>query len=59
MKECFPEVDIGERLRQAHEGTFHLSRHRREDVLLKQTGESTCDKEFFANSMHVLVCLTF
>jgi hypothetical protein len=23
VKECFPEVDIGERLRQTHEGTFH------------------------------------
>ena len=23
MKECFPEVDTGERLRQTREGTFH------------------------------------
>jgi hypothetical protein len=23
MKECFPEVDTGEKLRQPREGTFH------------------------------------
>lgn len=58
MKECFPEVNTGERLRQTHEGTFGGSRHRRKDVLIKQACERTCDKGFFANNRHVLVCLT-
>ena len=55
MKECFPEVDTGKRLRQTREGTFHWSRHRREDVLLKQAREKRSDEGFFANNMHVLV----
>lgn len=41
--------------RETHEGTF--SRQKRKDVLLKQTHERTCDKGFFANIKHVLVCL--
>jgi hypothetical protein len=53
MKECFPKVDKGERLRQIHEGTFPRSRHRRKDALLKQAHERTCDG-FFANGMHVI-----
>ena len=57
MKECFPEVDTGERLRQTPEGTFHCGRHRRENVLLKQAREGTRDEGFFANDTHVLVCL--
>jgi hypothetical protein len=32
MKECFPEIDTGERLRHIHEGAF----------LLKQTQEKGC-----------------
>jgi hypothetical protein len=28
-----------------------------EDVLLRQACERTCDEGFFANNMHVLVCL--
>lgn len=40
VKECYPEVGTSERLWQTHEGMFHLSRHRGDDVLLKQT----CDK---------------
>ena len=43
-------------LRQTCEGVFHRSRHRREDVLLKQAHERTCDERFFANDTHVLVC---
>jgi hypothetical protein len=57
MKECFPEVDTGERLRQTCEGTFGWSRHRRQDVLLKQACERTCDG-FIANDTLGLVCLT-
>jgi len=45
-------------LEQIHEGTFHWSRHRREDVLLKQACERTRDERFFANDTHVLVLLT-
>jgi hypothetical protein len=51
MKECFPEVDMGERIRQTCEGTFPLSIHRREDVLLKQARERACDEEFFTNNI--------
>jgi hypothetical protein len=58
MKEWFPEVGTGVRLRQTHEGTFHWNRHRREDVLLKQAHESTHDAGVFANDMQVLVRLT-
>ena len=55
MKECFPEVDTSERLRQTCEGNFHRSRHKREVVLLEQAHERTHDKGFFVNDMHVLV----
>ena len=58
LKQSFPEVDTDERLRQTCEGMFHRSRHRRKDVLLKQTCERTCDEGFFANDKHVLVHLT-
>jgi hypothetical protein len=46
-----------ERLRQAYEGMFSWSRHRRKDVLLKQACERIRDG-IFANNRHVLVCLT-
>jgi hypothetical protein len=58
MKGRFIKVDTHERLRQTREGTFHWSRHRREDVLLKQAHERTRDEGFFANNTHVLVHLT-
>jgi hypothetical protein len=57
MKECFSKVDTDERLRQTGEGTFHWSRHRREDVLFMQTCERTRDEGLFANDTHVLVHL--
>ena len=44
VKECFPEVDTDERLRQTRERTFHRSRHRRENVVLKQTHERKRDE---------------
>jgi hypothetical protein len=47
MKECFPEVDTGERLKQAQE----------KGCLLKQAYERTRDEEFLANDKIVLVCL--
>ena len=53
VKECFPEVDTGERLRQTPEGTFHCGRHRREDVLLRQTCERTPDEGLFANNKYL------
>ena len=55
LKECFPEVVAH---RQICEGTFHWSRHRREDILLKQTHERTHDEGFFVNNTHVIVCHT-
>jgi hypothetical protein len=58
VKECFPEVDTGERIRQTHEGTFHWSRHRRENALLKQARERTHDEGFVTKDTHVLVHLT-
>jgi hypothetical protein len=58
VKECFPEVGTGERLRQIHEGMFSWSRHRRKDVLLKQARERTHGEGFFINHMLVLVHLT-
>jgi hypothetical protein len=58
VKECFPEVDTGERLRQTHEGRFCWSRHGREDVLLKQARERPRDEGFFADVMYVLVRFT-
>ena len=58
MKECFPEVDAGERLRQTHEGTSFTEADTGEDILLKQTHEKTHDKRFFANHTHALVHLT-
>ena len=58
VKECFPAVYTGKGLRQSREWTFLWSRHRREDVLLKQIHEITRDKGFFANSTHMLVHLT-
>ena len=54
MTEYFPELDTGKRLRQTHEGMLHSSRHRREDVLLKQARKRTCDEGSFANNTHVL-----
>jgi hypothetical protein len=51
-------MDTGERLRQTPEGTFHWSRHRRKDILLKQARERTCDGGLFANDIRVLGCLT-
>jgi hypothetical protein len=50
-------VDTGERLRQSREGTFSWSRHRTEDVLLKQAHERTHDEGILANDKHVLVYL--
>jgi hypothetical protein len=58
MKECFPEVDTGERLRQTPEGMFHWSRHGREDALLKHVCERIRDEGFFASNPHVLIRLT-
>jgi hypothetical protein len=58
MKECFLEVDTGERRRQTCEGGLGSSRHRREDILRKQAHEKTHDEGFFPNDMHVLVCFT-
>ena len=49
MKECFSEVDTGERLRQIREGMFNWSRHRRESVLLKQAHERTHDEGLLAD----------
>jgi hypothetical protein len=57
MKECSPEVDTNVKLGQTREGMFHWSRHRREDGLLEQTHERTCDEGFFADNTHVLVFL--
>jgi len=51
-------VDTGERLRQTHEGMLRWSRHRREDVLLKQARERTGDEGSCVNDMNVLVCHT-
>jgi hypothetical protein len=45
-------------LKQTCAGTFHWSRHRWKDVLLKQACERTSDEEFLANNTHVLVHLT-
>jgi hypothetical protein len=45
-------------LEQTCEGTICLSRHRREDILLKQAREMTHDERFFANDTHVLIRLT-
>ena len=59
MKEHFAEVETGKRLRQTPEGTFRLSRYRREDVLLKLARERTGDKGFFANThelVHHILC---
>ena len=58
MKECFPEVDIGKRLRQSHKETFSLSKRSRKDVLLKQGYERTRDERFSANYVHVSAHLT-
>jgi hypothetical protein len=58
VKECFPEVDTGERLRQTWEGIFPEADIKEKDVLLKQERERTRDKECFANDMHMLVHLT-
>jgi hypothetical protein len=44
VKDCFLEVDTGERLWYTHEADF-----RRKDVLLKQARERTCDEGFFDN----------
>ena len=55
MKECFCEVDTGERLRQTCERMFHWSRYRKNDVLLKQEHERTGDQGFFTNRRHILV----
>ena len=49
MKDYFHEMDRGERLRQACEGMFYGSQHRREDVLLKQTHDRTYDEAFFGS----------
>jgi hypothetical protein len=47
-----------DRLRQTREGTFHWSRHRREDALLKQASEGIRDEGFFVNDTHVFVHFT-
>jgi hypothetical protein len=57
VKECFPEGDTGERLRQTPESKFHWSRHRWKDALLKQARARTRE-EFFANTTRALVHLT-
>ena len=49
VKDYFHEMDRGERLRQACEGMFYGSQHRREDVLLQQTRERTYDEAFFGS----------
>ena len=54
MKECFPEVDTGKKLRQ----TLNKADRGKKDVLLKQAYERTCDEGFFANNFCVLVYLT-
>jgi hypothetical protein len=43
VKVRLAEVDTGERLRQTHKGMLCWNRHRRKDVLLKQTCERTGD----------------
>jgi hypothetical protein len=58
MKECLVKVNTGVRLRPTHETMFHFSRHRSQDVLLKQACERTADERFFANDLHVSVYLT-
>jgi hypothetical protein len=45
-RECFPEVDTGETIRQTCEGLFGWSRLRRKCVLPKQACERTCDHSF-------------
>lgn len=57
-RSVFLEWTRAKGLRQTGEGMFCWSRHRRKDVLLKQACERTQDEGFFANSAHVLVCLT-
>jgi hypothetical protein len=60
VKECFPEMDTGERLRQTREGMSNLptrSSYKRKDVLLKQAHERTHDEGFF-NDMYMLVYFT-
>jgi hypothetical protein len=57
VKERLAEGDTGERLRQKRGGTFCRSRHRKEDVLLKQARERTSDEELFVNNTYILVCL--
>jgi hypothetical protein len=52
----FIEKEMGERLRQTHEGMHCFSTHRIKDALLKQTCQMTRDEGFFANDIHVLVC---
>jgi hypothetical protein len=42
VKECFPEVEVSERLRQTHEG---MVRHMRRDVLIKQACEGHMMKD--------------
>jgi hypothetical protein len=53
VKERFPEVDTGERLRQTHEGTFPTGDIKRKDVLLKQAQERTREG-VFPNDRHVI-----
>ena len=57
MKECFPKVDTGERLRQTGEWTFNWSSHRKKDALVMQACERTHSERFFARDTQVLICL--
>jgi hypothetical protein len=58
VKEGFPKVVRGKRLRQTHERTFHWSRHGRKNVLRKKTRKRARDERFFGKDTHVLVCIT-
>ena len=46
MKECFPEVDTGKKLRQ----TLNKADRGKKDVLLKQAYKRTRDEGFFVNN---------
>jgi hypothetical protein len=57
MEECFPEVVTGERRSQTCEGRFCWSRHRREDVLLKQACGGTVMRDSFCVGLPYFVQL--
>jgi hypothetical protein len=53
VKECFPEVDTGERLGQISErNVFAEADNGREDVLLKQAHEKAHDEGLYWSALH-------